>query len=234
MDRRSIKPSHQTRLSERGNVFVFLLLGIVLFSALAFTVSSGFRSQTTGTMSERDAQLAASDIMSFAQSVERGISLLRRNGVSESDISFDNEEISGYNHASAQPAAHHIFDQSGAGVSWRNPPPGANDGSDWVFTGASCVQDLNKGGSGCDSDGDTGNEELLLILPNVDPAVCTALNDRLGISGTPANSGDAYTATKYRGSFTNSAEIIIAGGPYAAVCYSQSSANHFYYALMER
>lgn len=226
------KPSLE-RASERGNVFIFILLGIVLFAALSFTISKGFRSQTTDTMSNRDAQLAASDIMDFAQSVERGINRLRRKAVSESDLSFDNDVIAGYAHSTPQPDNHHVFDTAGAGVTWRNPPAGANNG-DWIITGASCVTDLNNGGSGCDTDGNVRNEELLIVLPNVDQTVCEALNEKLNIAGVPANSREVHSTTPYRGAFTNSAEITVAGGPFSAVCYSISGANHFYYALMAR
>ena len=222
------------RISERGNVFIFILLGIVLFAALSFTISKGFRSQTTDTMSNRDAQLAASDIMDFAQSVERGINRLRRKAISESDLSFDNDVVAGYAHSTARPDNHHVFDPAGAGVSWRNPPAGANNGDNWIITGASCVTDLNNGTSGCDTDGNIRNEELLIVLPNVDQAVCEALNEKLNIAGIPANSSEVHSTIPYRGVFTNNAEITVAGGPYSAVCYSISGANHFYYALMAR
>lgn len=225
---------YKQRKGERGNVFIFILMGIVLFAALSFTISKGFRSQTTNTVSERDAHLAASDIMDYAQSVAQGVSRLRRKGISESDISFDNEVVSGYAHSTPQPVTNHVFHKSGADVTWRNPPVGANNGSDWIITGSSCVTDLNTGGSGCDSDGNIRNEELLLILPNVDATVCGAINERLDISGIPANSGDVHSTAVYRGSFANSAEITVAGGPFNSVCYSISGANHFYHTLMAR
>ncbi len=222
------------RKNERGNVFLFILMGIVLFAALSFTISKGFRSQTTDTMSNRDAQLAATDIMNFVQSVERGVNRLRRKSVSESDISFDNNAVSGYAHGSTQPTSNHVFHVSGAGASWRSPPVGANDGTEWIITGASCVTDLNNGASGCDADSDISNEELLIVLPNVLQSVCEALNDKLNITGIPANTDEVHSTAQYKGAFANSAEITITGGPFPAVCYSLSGTNHFYYTLMAR
>ena len=46
--------------SERGSMFFYIMLGVVLFATLAFTVSRGMRGSQTNAMSDRKDELAAS------------------------------------------------------------------------------------------------------------------------------------------------------------------------------
>ena len=72
---------NNSRISERGNVFIFILLGLVLFAALSFTVARGFRSDTTSQMTDRQAELLATEIITYGQQMERTVNRLRRNGL---------------------------------------------------------------------------------------------------------------------------------------------------------
>ncbi len=220
------------RQSEQGNIFIIILMGIILFAALSFSISRGMRSDTTSNLSNQESALAASDILAYAQKIERAVNRLRRRGISENDISFDQTFVAGYTHG--QPDTNKIFTTTGGAVSWQSPPAGANDGSDWIFTGATCIADVGTGATGCDSDADISNEELIATLGNVDTAVCTEINDRLNISGIVADTGGGASTTKYQGAFADGTEIIMAGGPFTAGCFSRSGNNHFYYALIER
>lgn len=226
-------PRNKTSIAESGNVFLIILVAVVLFAALAFTISRGFRSSTTTTMSDREIALAATDIITYAQQVSRGVDRLRRKGVSENDISFDQSDVSGYTHSSPQPDSNKVFNPSGAGVTWKSPQAGANDGSSWVFTGATCIGDMGTGATGCDSDTDS-NEELIAVLPNVIDDLCTEINDRLSISSIPADTGGGASSTKFTGSFADGTEIILAGGPYNEACFSRGGNNYFYSVLLVR
>lgn len=226
-------PKPNTSRTEQGNVFLIILIAVALFAALAFTVSRGFQSSTTNTLSDREAALAATNIISYAQNIERGISRLRRKGISENDISFNQSVVSGYNHTAPQPDSHKVFHTSGGAVNWKSPESGVNDGSDWSFIGTTCIADIGGGATGCDSD-DESNEELLAVLSNVVDVVCTELNDRLNITNIPADTGGGASTTKFKGSFVDGTEIILSGGPYNAACFSYGGANYFYYVLLER
>ena len=57
----------QNRKTEAGNVFLFILLGIVLFATLSYIMSRGFRTTGTDQISDRRAELAATEIMNFSQ-----------------------------------------------------------------------------------------------------------------------------------------------------------------------
>ena len=212
---------------------MFILVGIVMFATLALTISRGMQSQTTNTMSSRDAELAAVDILGYTQKVERVVSRLRRTGRSENDISFDNGTVTGYAHSPVQSDTNKVFHASGGSILWQSPPENVNDGSEWVITGGSCLADIGNGATGCDSDV-TSNEELIIVLPAVSDTVCQKINDKLEISNIPADGGGGYSTTKFTGSYADDTEIIPAGSSFTSACVSYSGNNYFYSVLIER
>lgn len=222
--------------TESGNVFLFVLLGVVLFATLAFTISRGMRSDTTTTMSEREIELAAADILSYAQKLERGVSRLRRRSVSESDISFHASNWGHTDYQHAQPDKNKVFHPSGGAVGWVGPPQGANDGSPWHFTGSTCIGDVGTGAAGCESDTDSTNEELLAVLPGLDQDVCQEINDKLGISGIPANTGTGYSTTEFVGTYADGTIPDNMDG-YSSGCFNGGATQpgfHFYHVLIAR
>ncbi len=211
---------------------MFILLGVVLFGALAFVISRGFRSDTTAAMSDRKAELLAVDVLAYAQRLERAVGKMQQKGVSESDISFDNTVDTGYGHTPDEPVEHDVFNAAGGGVNRQNPPSGANDNSAWHFTGGTCIADIGKGTTGCDTN-TFSDEELIAVLPNVNPAVCEVIDKKLGIGSIPENTGNAYSATKFTGAFADGSEIIL-DASHSAACYSDGTDYHFYYVLIAR
>ncbi len=219
-------------LSENGNVFLFILLGVVLFAALAFVISRGFRSDTTTAMSERQAELIAVDILSYTQQLQRAVGKLQQKGVSENDLSFDSPAQAGYTHTPAEQDFQKIFHISGGGISWKNAPARANNGSPWHFTGRTCIPGIGTGAAGCGIN-TVPDEELIVVLPNVNAAICAVLDKKLGISSIPANSGGAYSSVKFTGPFADGTEINI-GASHNAACYRHGANYHFYYVLIAR
>lgn len=220
---------------QSGNVFIFILLGVVLFTALAFTMSRGFRGENTSRMSEREIALAASDILSYAQRVERAVANVRGKNVSESDLSFENALVTGYAHSPAQPVNHQVFSSAGGGARWVAAPSGANDGSPWIITGESCIVGLGTDVAGCSvGTNTTSNEDLILVLPNVDAGLCAELNTRLNIpGGIPADAGTGVSTVPYTGDFDNGTEVVLTPARSAA-CFSRGGQNFFYSVLLQR
>lgn len=234
----STPPNKKSRKSESGNVFLFILIGIVMFAALSFTMSRGFRSEGTSKLSKRQAELAASEIMTYIQRIDRGITRIRQKNISENDISleFDGNFVNSACDGAPDPSfpTCQVFNAQGGRVAAQEPPQNANDGTSWHFTGRTCIGDIGTGATGCNSDG-LSNEELILVLRNLDQDVCEAINTKLNITGIPADSGGGFSATAFTGTFSDNTELIIAGGPFKSACYDAgSSTYHFYSVLMER
>lgn len=225
----------QSQIRQSGNVFVFILLGVVLFAALAFTMSRGFRSDTTSKMSDREITLAASDILSYVQRLEQAVNVVRGKNVSESDISFENPIINGYAHTPAVADTHKVFHADGGRASWQAAQKGSNDGSPWVITGASCIVGLGTDVAGCSGGSDsTSNEDLIVLLANVDAGLCAEIDKRLNITtGIPADAGTGLSTTPFTGTFSNGTELTLTPARPSA-CFSRGGNNYFYSVLLQR
>ena len=203
MPQNKSKKSHP----ESGNVFIFILLGVVLFAALSFSVSRGFRSSTTSAMSAREAELTATDIITYAQRVERAVNRLRRNGCSENEISFENAQVSGYSFTTRDKCK--VFDSTGGKLSYAFPS-NIDSAGFWMFSGRSCITGVGPSaeGTNCWSDS-LDNEELVIILPRMTSReVCESLNKSLhDVRTINQNTGDGdwdENTKKFVGVFTDS------------------------------
>lgn len=246
------------RRAEHGNVFIFILLGVVLFAALSYTVARSMRSDTASNISKQQATLAASEIINHAQRIERAINRMRRNGISESDISFANSFVSGYEHTPIQPDTNRIFEPQGGNITYLEPEAKwlANFGTapdlygEWYFPDATRIHRLGPNGqdnSEAHNDG-ISNEDLIAVLPYIKQDICIAINKRLSVSADntiPQDSNSLWEATepKFTGTFTDSGLSIEGGGSglaNAPAACIEGNANpaadtyHFYYALILR
>jgi hypothetical protein len=218
--------------NDSGNAFFIILLGVVLFAALMFTFSRSVR-QGGENISIKKAELMATDIIAHAQRVERTVNLLRRRSVSENDISFENTFDAGYVNAGCGTPNCKVF-VGRPGILYQRPPEGANDGTEWVFTGANYVDGLGAAGDRTDS-------ELLIILPNVLQSVCEKINEYLGIAGVPQEDGNS-SLTKFTGTFSNTPETIAENGGGTSLervktgCYENigDGTYRFYHVLIQR
>jgi hypothetical protein len=218
--------------NDSGNAFFIILLGVVLFAALMFTFSRSVR-QGGENISIKKAEIMATDLISHAQRVERTVNLMRRRSVSENDISFENTFDAGYVNAGCADNSCRVFAGSPS-ILYLSPPEGANDGTQWVFTGNNFVDGLGAVGDRTDS-------ELLMILPNVLQSVCTQINEYLGISGIPEEDGNS-SLVKYTGTFSNTPDNIAENGGGTALervktgCFENMGDNtyRFYHVLIQR
>lgn len=215
--------------NQSGNVFLFVLLGVALFAALAFVVSRGMRSESATGLSRNQAELSAVDIIDYAQNLERGVNRLRDHSVSENDIDFTNGVVTGYEHSPVLPDTDQVFSKTGGGISWKNPETNVNDGSPWIFTGKMCIVNIGTGGTGCEGNS-VNDEELVAVLPNLKANVCEELNKRLGISPMP--SGGHISTTKFTGTYSDDASPGTDGLP--AACFTAGGNFYFYYVLLPR
>jgi len=226
-------------LSEKGSTFFYILLAVVLFGTLSFTVSRGMRGAQTNTLSDRKAELAASEILDNAQKIQRSIDYLRRNGCSENDISMETPDGLNTNAASPIDKSCHVFSPSGGNITWNTPKIGIAENSFWRASSHSHINDIG-----------TNKVELLLYLPSVNKTVCEKINKSANIvrDTIPLESGYAFDS-EWNGSFNDGSPHTIscngvapAGAcnrkPFACIESDVSNAYHgnyiFYYVLIER
>lgn len=191
-----------TRNNESGNAFFMILMAIVLFAALAFTFSRGMQ-QGGENISNRQAELAASDILSFAQKMERGVQSILARGLSESDLSFDSDADPAYDNTkcSDNPANDDylrceqgkVFGPNGARLSWQAPPQGVNNGENYFF-GTNQVGPVTESA-------DPKSRDLVLLLP-VKPRICAEINSQTTRTDTWRSAGTLNNSVKFTGDYT--------------------------------
>lgn len=192
------------RDAERGNILVYILLGIVLLAALSFTVSRSMRSTGVSTISESQANTMTTEILTYANLVKTAAVKLKLRGCTDTQISFANAIVAGYTNAGA-PADEscHIFSPPGGTITWLTPTAGMNDGSAWFYTGAAVVHNDH----GVYSTNVAGNADLVMMLNDLPQEICTKLNDALGLSGIPVNDGAYGDTTKFTGTYAANEDI---------------------------
>lgn len=248
------RPNNMKRSGESGNVFFIIMLGVVLFAALMFTFSRSAR-QGGENIGEKQAELAATSILAYAQSVERAVDRIRRAGFSEADVSFENASVGGYvNNNCLGNDECKVFKPAGGSISYMPPPTEWLDPNEsgslafgpWVFSGNVCVIDIPtvNGDTICHANG-IDDEDLVLFLPYVRKEVCLRINEKLGIPNTgnvpPLDGGTAVhpTFSKFTGSFAAGYSHGIAGsainGRYTGCVYNNFTNDyHFHHVLIAR
>lgn len=193
------------KTTQAGNVFFIILIAVMLFAALAFTFSKGIQ-QGGQTISQRQAEIATSDILNYAQRVERGVQTILADRVSENDLSFDNQFISGYTNTDCVTSSCKVFATGGGGVTWQKPPPKANNGEPYVIA-------ANRVGSvdGTTKQVGTTALDLVIILP-VKPLVCDTINRQTNGFATWESSATLNDTTLFDGDYTIPAGARISRG----------------------
>lgn len=224
---------------EAGSAFFYILLAVVLFGTLAFTVSRGMRGQQANAMSERKAELAASELLNYAQKIQHAIDAVRRIGCSENDISLETPDGLNINPNAPLDKSCHIFSPSGGNITWRIPQVGISNNSFWRATSHSNIENIG-----------TAKAELLLYLPSVNKLVCEKINKSANITRDtiPLENGFAFQ-NEWGGSFNdNGPHYISCSGiapthacnkkRFACIDSDVSNIAHdkyiFYYVLIER
>lgn len=167
-------PPNDRRRSESGNVFAIVMIGVVLFGALMYTFSRGAK-QGTGNLTRKRTEVVASDIISYAQRLERGVVRVMSNSCSENFISFETPGIDSYpvNPDAPTDFSCHVFNPAGGGLS---PVQAQSFG----------ITDLNirpSGGTAL-SDVGTGAQDLVVWFEDIPAELCQELNKRMNHSGT--------------------------------------------------
>lgn len=230
---------------QRGSALFMILMAVALFAALAFTFSRGLQ-QGSENLSERQADLAATDILGFASKAERTIStMLQARGRSEVDLNFDG--LNGtYTNSYCSSDACKFFSPAGGGMApmvpmarWLDPTQtGALYYGSWYASARFCVDGVGDS-STCIG---TSGTDLLLILPYLQARICERINLKLGIAAPVpviAAPGAIDAGGKFDGSFNPGSQAVWSDAALNgrnAGCFSDTSLGtyHFYQVLIAR
>lgn len=238
------------RSTECGNVIFIIFLGILLFGALTFTFSQGFRSGESS-VSKETAQLLAADLLESGRAMKQAVHMLQIDGCDETEINFYNSVISGYsNGLTKSDKSCDVFEPEGAGLRWIEPDDNASDNASssfytWYYSGYHCINDIGT----CDTGEEAG---LMMFLPYIQDNVCRMINDKVGMvdfsdGSIPVDDISIVapvSATQFTGTYDTSITTTnTLGDPtvegHAAGCIQDnagatSGSNYFYQVLITR
>lgn len=235
-----IKPSpkHEITPNQSGNVFFYILLGVILFAALAFTISHGIRGYGTSALSKQQNNMVASELLDFTNKIELAVGRLREKGCSENEISFQRDvnndgnitdtSTDHFNPTAPSNKSCHIYEKNGASIRYETPIENLNI----YVTGHDMITDIGcTGGNNC--------AELIITTP-VNKDLCEAIqrNLRAEINTLPTDTDEpnhdyfdgTFTALKEIGDSDNS----LKKQPIACYYETDNGTYHFYRVLIAR
>lgn len=220
---------------QSGNAFIYVLVAIALFGALAYTFMRSSQ-QGSGDISQQEASIAAAGILSFARSVEEAVNRVRvKNRCSENEISFEHNGV--YVNPSAPGTKKcHIFDPAGGNITYSAPDDEkvfTNGSQNYVFNAGFQLTKIG-----------TDLNDLVLQLNYLSEQICITINNRLGVSnsgGTPPAENNDPGDVNFVGTFgTNKTNTIGDDGTglsgKSGFCRNQASVPQyqFNYVLLAR
>lgn len=241
--------------AQAGNVMMLILVAVILFAALGYVIAQSTRAPAGGAGAEENTSLRASQITQYGVYLEQSIMRMTMASIPAEQLCFDHDGWGhdDYNHSGCLTEKNQIFSTlpDSGNVSWAQPPAGSNDGSPWYIPADVCVPGVGRSlVANCNTDGTGNSEDIVAILPNVDRAVCLALNTKLHIenpNGSPPRAGGVlYTSGHYfAGSFADGGSIDSAGSDAAILrgrtygCVEGAGTPpvgtyHFYHVLLAR
>lgn len=164
--------------ADHGSAFFMILIAVAVFAALTYALTRG--GESTKNLSEEKTRLLATELIDLGGRMNESIAQLTLHGVADTDLSFEyNGQMA---NAACGTGSCKIFDPDGGAMDWENPPPQANNGEDWVYTGDLAVPDIG-----------TDAADLLMILPDIPLNLCRRINI-LGSIGDATTSPPALPA----------------------------------------
>lgn len=195
------------RRPEQGSALVYIFIGVALFGALMFLFSRG-ASQNTSGITKQQANIAATELLSYSKSLESTVQRLISNGCSENEITFQNDIDISYSSPYVRPdKSCNVFDTAGGRARYIAPPSAADtkyeaSGSgykNYGFNGRMAIEDL----------GTTAPELIIWTMTNKE--VCDAVNAGLGKTTADDTFGAGLIVVPYVGDFADASAAGVIG-----------------------
>lgn len=164
------------RNPESGSAIFYIFIAVAMLAALSFAVSQSSRSSGKSLTEDR-AQLAASEVISYGDTVAKSVGQLRLRGTPDYAVLFSHINANAtYGVYDTEPRAE-VFNPQGGGVIYRRAPDLAGIGAPLVYNyiGAYAVDDI---GTTCTT---ADCSELLMTVQGLRKEVCQLANKLLGL-----------------------------------------------------
>lgn len=225
--------------SEQGSVLFYILIAVILFAALGAAVSSMMRGPLSGSIGKEKQGIYVTEILSYAQQISNAVRDLRiSNDCEDTDISFENGFITGYEHTPAARDECKVFHPGGAGVAYVDPQ------ADWLdhtqMSNAGYGEYYFSGKPAAIGVGST-KKDIILFLNYVKTDICLKINDQAGVTNPgnepPIDVGAIDSFHKFEGTFDSGSALNppqTEGFSFGCFQNSGQNRNIFYYVVLAR
>lgn len=224
---------------QNGSVIIWILIAVGLMAALSYAFMGSSRT-STNMLTDAQAEAYASEIIAYGNEVKQAVKRLQLRGCSDTEISFENNVVSGYtNPNSPADKSCHVFDVAGGGLTWkvRNEEWNSTCGGFPLYFCNEISFDAATRfpGMGTDDLLSGGSVELTMRVFGINQKMCEAINKLSGIPlPVPAST---FNAGKFLGSYTSGTNLMMqtpSGYLFGCHTYGTSSPYNFYYILIAR
>jgi hypothetical protein len=192
--------------TQNGNALIFILIAIALLGLLTVSLSkSSSDSNDTGSFEQN--QIAASEILTYAKSIENAVQSLLARGCGENEISFENAVVAGYlNTNSPTDDSCHVFNVAGMGMTYQTPNEnGLNDNYTAALLSSGSYGDYRFQGGFTIVDVETNSNDLILLSNFMEKNLCLQINRSLNIQNLsndpPIDTVDNPTVAFFDGTY---------------------------------
>lgn len=173
---------------QRGNAFLYILIAVVLFGGLMFSISrSAHNDDPTSQLDDGKAKIAANSILSYAAVASNAIIQMEQSGTDPGDIDFMYPSDTNFNTA---PTINKLFHPDGGGLNYKTLPPGAANTSAIVTPAGYYIGRFNNV-----EWTPTTAQDIIFTAYELTESVCEELNRKIRGSTTipPTTSGHFRT-----------------------------------------
>lgn len=248
-------PKRRITARNSGNVLFIILIAVMLFGALSFVVTKTSKTSGDSGVTKEQAKLAASELLSYGQAVERAVTRILSRGTSEQNLDFNNAAWLTNGGAAVTSTLTYnctsdscrVFNAAGGGATaLAFPQYGVPSTVAAHSTSTSVPQPGHARIMGVIVQGvGSALPDIVLLVSYLYPSVCSGINTALGIAndadGTPPLDDFATTVAYTAGSVATTTGIIgdvatqFVGKTAGCVRYSSSAGEtHFYQVLVAR
>ena len=199
-----------TRTPQRGNILFIILLAVVLFAALTFAINSSMRGGGKDA-SKESLGTEVNKIENFGLQVRTALQRMTNiGGYQFWQLDFSKANFStATSNATCTTSACKLHDPAGGGIGGFVIPQNmwgdasvCSSVSTWV--GRYYFRNASVKGLGIDD-----KTDLLLVYPGVSKALCTAINDKYGVTNPGGDPPYAVAASPitYTGTFTQEIDV---------------------------
>ncbi len=217
------------KYAEHGNALIYVLVAIVLFAALGFTLTRQVQNTGTREIDSAKIELYALQLITYSTHAQSAVEQMIFSGSDADDLVFTKPGESGY---STAPHIHKVFHPQGGGLNTENLPDdvvlqvSSTPPAGWYLGRFNNVEWTP-----------TNAADVILTAYQISQAVCEVVNQKItGSSAIPALSGDmsSFLVDLSGGNSDLDLADCAACEGYVSLCVSNSAQTSYsFYTIIE-